>query len=62
MLLDFAKKYEFDSVSLFGYHDEVLAPSFELPNKVDFKTIASRVQAMGEVLNKIYDKKDKLNQ
>ncbi len=61
MLLDFAKKYEFDSVSLFGYHDEVLAPSFKLPNKIDFKTIASRVDKMSKVLNKVYDKKEKSN-
>jgi len=61
MLLDFAKKYEFDSVSLFWYHDEVLAPSFNLPNKVDFKTIASRVEKMSKVLNKVYNKKEKLN-
>jgi len=58
MLLDFAAKYEFDSVSLFGYHDEVLAPSFNLPWKVDFKTIASRVERMSNVLNPIYDKKE----
>ncbi len=61
MLLDFAKKYEFDSVSLFWYHDEVLAPSFNLPNKIDFKTIASRVERMSKILNKVYDKKDTQN-
>lgn len=59
MLLDFAKKYEFDSVSVFGYHDEPLADSNKLPNKIDSKTIKSRVKTMKTLLNEIYDKKDK---
>jgi len=59
MLLDFAKKYEFDSVSVFGYHDEPLADSNKLPNKIDAKTIKSRVKTMKTLLNEIYDKKDK---
>ncbi len=57
-LLDFAKKYEFDSVSVFWYHDEPLAQSSKLENKVDAKTINKRVKKLKSVLNKIYDKKD----
>ncbi len=53
MLLDFAKKYEFDSVSVFGYHDEPLADSNKLPNKIDSKTIKSRVKTMKTLLNEI---------
>ena len=60
MLLDFAKKYEFDSVSVFGYHDEPLADSSKLGNKIDHKTIKERLQRLRKVLNDIYDKKDKL--
>ncbi len=60
MLLDFAKKYEFDSVSLFWFHDEVLAPSFALPNKIDAQTIASRVEELSTILNAHYDAKDAL--
>ncbi|MDD2907305.1 MAG: MiaB/RimO family radical SAM methylthiotransferase [Candidatus Gracilibacteria bacterium] len=59
MLLDFAKKYEFDSVSVFGYHDEPLADSNKLANKIDAKTIKNRVKTMKTLLNEIYDKKDK---
>lgn len=59
MLLDFAKKYEFDSVSVFGYHDEPLADSNKLPNKIDYKTIKTRVKAIKSILNEIYNKKDK---
>jgi ribosomal protein S12 methylthiotransferase len=58
-LIDFAKKYEFDSVSMFGYHDEKLAWSSKLDQKVDDKEIIKRVEAMSNVLNEIYDKKEK---
>lgn len=56
-LKSFAKKYEFDSVSMFGYHDEVLATSSKLPNKVDDTTIQERVWELREILEEIYDKK-----
>ncbi len=56
-LVDFAKKYEFDSVSMFGYHDEKLAWSSKLNKKVDDKEIVKRVETMSNVLNEIYDKK-----
>lgn len=58
-LIEFAKKYEFDSVSMFWYHDEALASSSKMDNKVDDKTIKNRVQSMSKVLNSIYEKKDK---
>jgi len=60
LLLEFAKKYEFDSVSVFWYHDEPLADSSKLDNKIDEKTINSRLSELKEILNKIYDKKDNL--
>ena len=59
LLLEFAKKYEFDSVSVFWYHDEPLADSSKLDNKVDTETIQARLETLKSVLNKIYDKKDK---
>ena len=57
MLKDFAKKYRFDSVSMFGYHDEVLATSYKLPDKIDDETINSRVLELREILEEIYDEK-----
>ncbi|MDD4151287.1 MAG: MiaB/RimO family radical SAM methylthiotransferase [Candidatus Gracilibacteria bacterium] len=57
MLLEFAKKYEFDSVSVFGYHDEILAASSKLGEKVDDKTINLRLKTLKKVLNEIYEKK-----
>lgn len=56
-LKNFAKKYEFDSVSMFWYHDEVLATSSKLPNKVPDKIIEERVLELREILEEIYDKK-----
>ncbi len=58
-LKDFIKKYEFDSVSLFGYHDEKLATSYKLWEKIDDENIKTRVSELKEILNKIYDQKDR---
>lgn len=57
-LCNFAKKYEFDSVSMFGYHDEDLAASSKLWDKVTDREIEKRVRKLGKILNSIYDKKD----
>lgn len=57
-LCNFAKEFEFESVSLFGYHDEPLAQSSKLSNKVDDETIQKRVEILSNILWKIYDKKD----
>jgi len=57
MLKAFAKKYEFDSVSMFGYHGEPLATSSKLPNKIDDTTINERVAELREILEEIYDEK-----
>jgi tRNA A37 methylthiotransferase MiaB len=52
------KKVEFDSVSVFGYHDEELASSSKLDNKVPQKIIKERVKKLKNVLNEIYKAKD----
>jgi tRNA A37 methylthiotransferase MiaB len=46
-------------VSVFGYHDEILATSSKLDNKVSEKIIRERVKKLKEVLNEIYKTKDK---
>lgn len=58
LLKDFAKKYEFDSVSMFGYHDEPLASSSKLDQKISDEIIEKRVYELREILDEIYDKKD----
>jgi ribosomal protein S12 methylthiotransferase len=57
-LCDFAKKYEFDSISMFGYHDEEMAASSKLADKVPDREIEKRVRKLGKILNSIYDKKE----
>lgn len=61
-LQNFVKKYEFDSISLFGYHDEKLATSSKLADKVDDETIKKRVQIIKDIINPIYDKKEEKRQ
>lgn len=57
-LCNFAKKYEFDSVSMFGYHDEEMAASSKLDAKVPDREIEKRVRKLGKILNSIYDNKE----
>ena len=59
-LLDFIKKYEFDSISVFWYHDEPLAASSKLNNKIDDQLIISRVKIFKEIAQEIYNKKEAL--
>lgn len=56
-LKEFIKKYEFDSISMFWYHDEKLATSSKLKDKVPNKIIIERLQILKEIIENIYDKK-----
>lgn len=58
ILLDFAKKIKFDSISIFGYHDEPLASSSKLDNKIPEKTIIERVKKIRKILDEIYKIKE----
>ncbi|MDO4713914.1 MAG: MiaB/RimO family radical SAM methylthiotransferase [bacterium] len=42
LLMEFIKQDWFENIALFEYHDEPLAPSHHLPNKVDAKIIRQR--------------------
>lgn len=54
-LVDFVKREKFESVGIFQYHDESLAPSSKLDKKIDEKTARDRVELIGETLDEIYD-------
>jgi ribosomal protein S12 methylthiotransferase len=56
-LIDFVKKYAFESVGIFQYHDEPLAASSKLPNKVDENTAKERIEILTPVLESIYEEK-----
>ncbi|MBC7503741.1 MiaB/RimO family radical SAM methylthiotransferase [Candidatus Gracilibacteria bacterium] len=57
ILLDFVSKYQFESVGIFEYHDEPLAASSKLPNKVDESIAKNRIKEITPVLNRVYDGK-----
>ena len=56
-LCDFIEKYQFESVGIFQYHDEPLAASSKLDQKVDEETAKKRVQLLAPILENIYTKK-----
>ena len=60
ILLDFVTKYQFESVGIFEYHDEPLAASSKLPNKVDESIAKNRIKEITPVLNTVYDNKKEM--
>jgi len=58
-LLDFIKKDYFDNISLFQYHDEVLATSYKILWKIDDKTLNERFGIISKLVDDILEKKDK---
>lgn len=54
-LLEFVEKYKFESVGVFQYHDEALAASSKLSDKVEDSVAKKRVEILGDKLGKIYD-------
>lgn len=57
ILLDFIDKYRFESVWIFQYHDEPLAASSKLPNKVDESIAKDRIKIINPILEGILDEK-----
>lgn len=55
--MDFVEKYRFESVGIFQYHDEALAASSKLPNKVDEDIAKNRINILNPLLEKIYTEK-----
>jgi len=53
-LLEFVKIYKFESIGLFEYHDEPLAASSRLDEKVSSEEISSRRTIIGSVIDSIY--------
>lgn len=54
-LMDFIGQDWFDSIALFEYHDETLAPSSALPDKVDDKIIRTRFQEAKKLVTSLYE-------
>lgn len=58
-LLDFVKARKFASVGVFQYHDEPLAASSKLGDKVPDEVARARIEKLGKLLEKIYDERAK---
>ena len=54
ILKAFVERERFESVGIFEYHDEPLAASSKLPNKVDDETTRKRSTEIGVILERIY--------
>lgn len=54
MLLDFIEKYAFESISFFEYHDEPLAASSKLDEKVPHEIAVARLDIVRKLVEKIY--------
>lgn len=57
ILLAFIKKYRFESVGIFQYHDESLAASSKLPHKIDEVIAKNRINTINPLLEEIYAEK-----
>ena len=51
-LLKFVDEAKFDNIALFEYHDEELAASSKLANKVDYPTIRARFTKIRQLVNR----------
>ncbi|EKE30334.1 MAG: MiaB-like protein tRNA modifying enzyme YliG [uncultured bacterium (gcode 4)] len=58
-LEDFVSKYCFDSVALFEYHDEPLAPSSKLDGKINSVVAQKRIKKLDKILQEVYAAKRK---
>lgn len=54
ILLDFIEKYKFESISVFEYHDEALAPSYKLGDKVPSSVAKKRLARLKILTERIY--------
>lgn len=56
MLLEFIEKYQFESISFFEYHDEELAASSKLSDKVPHEIASQRLSQVRDLVEKVYMK------
>ncbi len=62
LLLDFIKQDRFENIALFEYHDEALASSSKLPDKVDDQVIRERFLRAKKLVNSLFDAREKAKQ
>lgn len=54
ILKDFVITNRFESIGVFEYHDEQMAASSKLPDKIDDATVHARREILGEIIDSIY--------
>ena len=59
-LIEFVKRHNFESVGVFQYHDEALAASSKLGDKVPEAVVNQRMKKLAKVLDEVYAKHSKL--
>nr|MBR6100705.1 hypothetical protein [bacterium] len=57
--MNFIKEDHFNNIALFEYHDEKLAESTKLPNKVDDKTIRKRFLKAEQLVYELLRKRER---
>ena len=55
-LIEFVKRHNFESVGVFQYHDEALAASSKLDQKVNDIIAKQRLKKLSKVLDEVYSK------
>lgn len=58
LLMDFISQDWFDNIALFEYHDEPLAPSSKLPEKVENKLIRERFLKAKSLVSTLYEARE----
>ncbi len=57
-LVKFVQKWYFNNIAVFQYHDEPLASSFKLPDKVPDSVAAQRTKVLSKIANKMLDQRN----
>lgn len=60
--MDFIKQDWFESIALFEYHDEPLASSSKLPDKVDEKTIRKRFLEAKKMVDQLQKQREEFQE
>ncbi|NCP76891.1 radical SAM protein [bacterium] len=58
-LIEFIKRHNFESVGVFQYHDEPLATSSKLDEKINEVVAKQRLKKLSKVLDEVYNKHTK---
>ncbi len=48
-MCDFAQNFKFERINVFSYSDEETTPAYDMQDKIDVDTIASRAQILGDI-------------